>query len=182
MGAAWSIVPWAAILFVVLVTLACVGGVMWRSCRGLSNVKQGLSLSVWICSISSIWLVVLVTTVGRPAYGARDQFLNLVPFRTIANELATGGLLHWMNLIANVGLFIPVGFFLTAALNRTRVAFLVSLVVSFSVEVVQYLTAVGSADVDDVILNSLGAGVGIFAYRLLDSTTGISAWRAPSGT
>lgn len=36
--------------------------------------------------------------------------------------------------------------------------------VSFAIEIIQYIFAIGIADSDDIILNSTGAGIGILLY------------------
>lgn len=100
--------------------------------------------------------------------------LNLVPFVTIhryvfhADAFATG---TWaINLFGNVGVFIPYGLLLPFLLPRCRSLprmlgmFLAGL---FLAELLQLLLRVGSFDVDDFILNSLGACCGYAIFVML---------------
>jgi glycopeptide antibiotics resistance protein len=69
------------------------------------------------------------------------------------------------NLIGNVILFMPLPVIL-ALMSRLkgRKIFFVCLLTSISIEIVQYVLGIGIMDVDDVILNSLGAALGLWAY------------------
>lgn len=95
-----------------------------------------------------------------------SRHANLTPFREIARSLTNSepgyGLLNfWGNIVA----FVPVGVLaLLALLGSRRQATLVALAggtaLSAILEISQY--GVGrSADVDDVILNAIGVGLGV---------------------
>lgn len=90
--------------------------------------------------------------------------LNLTPFVTIKNQLR-----HlpaaWAvrNLAGNVLCFVPFGFLLPLAHRHLRTFFRVMLVAALficAIEVFQYVTCLGSCDVDDLILNLLGCLAG----------------------
>ena len=71
------------------------------------------------------------------------------------------------NIIGNVVGFVPFGYILPVITNRLRSGFLIVLSgfsLSFLVEVIQLVTRVGCFDVDDLILNTLGAAAGYFAF------------------
>ncbi|WP_324893171.1 VanZ family protein [Paenibacillus sp.] len=104
--------------------------------------------------------------------GASDYRWNLVPFDTIhryvfhASAFTTG---QWaVNVLGNVGVFIPYGLLLPALLRRCRkfpgmmATFLAGL---FVAELLQLVLRVGSFDVDDFILNALGASFGYVIFR-----------------
>lgn len=96
--------------------------------------------------------------------------LNLIPFKTILSELAgTNPLVgsedrlavSVLNLLGNLFLYIPVGFFLSM-MSKTKnfsSALLISIAVSCSIEILQYIAG-RSADIDDVILHTIGAASG----------------------
>lgn len=102
---------------------------------------------------------------------------NLVPFRTIRAQLAQLGessaiaRFAFRNLAGNVVLFVPLGLFLPALWQRQR-RFGVFLATTSGgillVELIQLFTTLGSLDVDDLILNVLGACLGHGLMRLLD--------------
>lgn len=65
-----------------------------------------------------------------------------------------------LNLLGNMILFIPIGFFL----SRKRFLKLVvgSLLLTVFIETVQLFTLKGSFDIDDILLNVMGAIIGYF--------------------
>ena len=92
------------------------------------------------------------------------SYLNLTPFVTIKSQLR-----HlpapWAvrNLVGNVLCFIPFGLLLPLAHRHLRTFFrvmLLALVMICAIEVFQYVTCLGSCDVDDLILNLLGCLAG----------------------
>lgn len=125
---------------------------------------------------------------GRTAYETSAELtygqlmasnVNLVPFRSI------GILLHaaqyyreqlgsdyyvWFavkNIGGNLVLFVPLGLFLPALWQRQRKYWLFLLTVAGAiclVEVTQLLTLLGSLDIDDLILNTVGATLGYLLW------------------
>ena len=104
---------------------------------------------------------------------------NIVPFHTINQYLFHTDRYNtdiWVkNLFGNIILFIPLGVCIPTLNKRfMRVVPFTLLIIGiiFSVELIQMVTRVGSFDVDDIILNTFGAliGMGITAcvYRVLD--------------
>ena len=93
---------------------------------------------------------------------------NYIPFKEIL-RYDFGGRLFVKNIIGNVLLFIPYGFFATlyADIKKGRSAFLLVFLASLSIECTQLM--IGRIfDVDDIILNVLGGMLGFFLYRALD--------------
>lgn len=100
---------------------------------------------------------------------------NLIPFSTILPQLLGYrelGLHLWViNLIGNVGAFVPLGFFLAYFVPRLRrMASLVTVavVIVLTAELLQLGTNVGIFDIDDVILNAFGCYLGYLVFRRLD--------------
>ena len=107
---------------------------------------------------------------------AGNYNLNIVPLKTIKMYLAmlrrtTNQYLFvhaLVNLAGNVILFVPLGFFLPNIWEKKRSPITVLLIVTIVivlVELVQYVTLLGSCDVDDLLLNLLGAMVGYIIWR-----------------
>lgn len=93
---------------------------------------------------------------------------NLILFQEIQrfwNHREQLGWIAYANLVGNVVIFIPYGFFMPMA-SRYR-SFFQTLFYSFGfsllVELFQLVTKVGSFDVDDLLLNTIG---GILGYLL----------------
>ena len=109
---------------------------------------------------------------GRVAAEERVYRYNLIPFLEIRRfwiyREQLGVLAVFSNIFGNVIGFIPYGFILPVIAHKCRSGFFIILSgfsLSLVVEVVQLVTKVGCFDVDDLILNTLGAaiGYGIFA-------------------
>lgn len=97
---------------------------------------------------------------------------NLIPLKTIRQQLRLleGGAFvrfAFVNLVGNVVMFIPMGL-LPGIWEKQRkfgrYVLTVALVIA-SIEVLQLLTMLGSADIDDWLLNVLGAVIGFELWR-----------------
>ena len=112
---------------------------------------------------------------GRVAEAEREYRYNLVPFVEIRRfwiyREQLGVFALFTNLIGNVLGFIPYGFILPVIHNGLRSGFLIILSgfgLSLCVETIQLVTKVGCFDVDDLILNTLGAALGYLAFAVCD--------------
>lgn len=114
--------------------------------------------------------VIVVMTVYMPFHegigwwqgeGARYLNANLIPLRTIRLYLAsTPSQTVAVQLLGNVLLFVPLGFFLAyGGKQKFLKVFAIGAAIGVLVEALQFFVG-GSVDVDDVILNSLGGVVG----------------------
>ena len=76
------------------------------------------------------------------------------------------------NIGGNVVGFMPYGFILPVITRRRRSGFLIILsgfCISLTVEVIQLVTKVGSFDVDDIILNTLGVALGYLFFYICNA-------------
>ncbi len=99
---------------------------------------------------------------------AASYGVNVVPFREIT-RYKIGSNLFVYNVIGNIAVFIPFGIFLNYILKSKKVIYtlLIAIIVSLTAELIQY--KIGRAfDVDDVLLNTLGAGIGYLFYRFIE--------------
>jgi glycopeptide antibiotics resistance protein len=106
---------------------------------------------------------------------------NLIPLKTIKRYIMNRNHINsniWINnLLGNIVLFIPLGIFipiLNKRLLETKLFISTILIALFCVELVQMLTKVGTFDIDDVILNSLGAMIGLVLTKLFIKIGGFS--------
>ncbi|MGN0335245.1 MAG: VanZ family protein [Lachnospiraceae bacterium] len=106
---------------------------------------------------------------GR-APGRGEYRYNLIPFHEIERfwkYRSILGIHSFYNLVGNVLCFVPAGFFVPILRTRRRrvcYTFCVVFQMSLLIELIQLVTKVGSFDVDDIILNTLG---GLLGYCLL---------------
>lgn len=103
--------------------------------------------------------------------------LNIMPFRTIRlfGRLLVPPVRPYFvraalrNLLGNIFLFVPLGYFLPDLCPRLRkfwVTFLSATIIVAVVELTQLVLMVGTCDIDDLMLNVLGASMGYGLYRL----------------
>ncbi len=103
-----------------------------------------------------------------------DYRYNLMPFREIRRYIIyrrqIGPWRVFWNLLGNIIGFVPYGALLPA-MQKKRMGFFKVALLSFEltlfIEVSQLILRVGSCDVDDMILNTLGGCIGYGIYRLV---------------
>lgn len=118
-----------------------------------------------------LWMVMLVLylnamyiTIGVPnfQYITWDPTLNLIPFQDFSHSNIIG-------MILNIVMFAPLGFLLPAYFERYRQwhrTLAAGLITSLLVEMIQLFTF-RATDVDDLLMNTLGAVVGFLAAKLV---------------
>ena len=120
-----------------------------------------------------VYFLLLSDGFGRTIPHDRIHY-NLIPFveimRFIKYRETIGFFNVMINLVGNVMAFIPFGALIRWVINRsvrwyhvTGYTFLFSL----SVELLQLVAKVGSFDVDDLFLNTLGGLIGFWVYYVL---------------
>lgn len=100
---------------------------------------------------------------------------NLIPFKTIGEYfLRFDGFRLTDPFLGNILAFVPFGFFVSSLFRRMgtlgRIVF-ASFILSLSVEVLQFLFRVGAFDVDDLLVNALGGGLGYCLYSIISKST-----------
>lgn len=101
--------------------------------------------------------------------------LNLEPFHTIRLFLKILSTQAYsstavINLGGNVIMFIPLGFFLPRVFPPLREflrTILATALIITAVELTQLFTLLGSCDIDDLILNVMGAAMGYGIHKLI---------------
>ena len=117
-------------------------------------------------SISSVTNRIALYHLWEDDYGFHP--LNLIPFHTIRMQLRDHGTRSMLNLVANVAAFLPLGMLFPCSFPKTdrlwRVLIL-SMLFSVGIELFQLVTYTGSCDIDDVLLNTVGALLGYGVYN-----------------
>ncbi len=149
---------------------------------GIRRVRPTASREVLlaVCVMYGIGLV-SQTLLPHGYYGVEDwrvyaqtitssqHSLNVVPFRTIwgyafthNDQVSDWGSVATMNLLANVLLFMPLGFLMPLVrrgATTLRHALVIGAATAFAIEGVQFFIG-RSADIDDLLLNVLGVLIG----------------------
>ena len=110
--------------------------------------------------------------IGVNSYFSEEHMsmINIVPFKTIfgyfqrlMNHTINTDIVV-RNLFVNLVLFLPMGMAVPVLFEKKINKFwkfLLFIVIStFAIEIIQFLTMRGTADIDDIILNSLGGCIG----------------------
>jgi glycopeptide antibiotics resistance protein len=122
------------------------------------------------------WLLGAFAFTLRPAHPLPGQIVtdNAIPFATMRIYLDNLDSSFWVSqAVGNVLLLLPVGLFGPLALpclGRWWRVIIVALLISASIELAQLFVPERSADVDDVMLNVVGALLGywlLVGFRLL---------------
>ena len=145
-----------------------------------SNRKRIIKILFIIYCITLFFILFL--------YGARtgNQFnlkvfskehfekINLIPFKTLLgfidriNNSTINTSIVVQNVLANLLMFIPMGMALPVLFkdkfNKLWKILIFIICFIFIVEIIQFLTFCGSADIDDLILNTIG---GIIGYGII---------------
>ncbi|QNU65697.1 VanZ family protein [Ruminiclostridium herbifermentans] len=117
-------------------------------------------------------LLLAYLTLASQYYGREVEHssINIIPLRTIIEYSTSGYNVKAIttNLLGNIAAFMPMGFLLPivfSKLNRMRKVIYVSFISALLIELMQYILRVGASDIDDVILNILGAVLGYWIMR-----------------
>ncbi|MBO4653718.1 MAG: VanZ family protein [Lachnospiraceae bacterium] len=127
---------------------------------------------IWLGILFVLYLAILIFVLFfSPEFGRTQgnvHGLNLVPFREIKRFYkgteSLSNSLFWRNVVGNIIAFFPMGLLVALlAPKRPYCVFALAIVyLSCAVaEILQYVFNVGSFDIDDVILNTLGGFIGI---------------------
>lgn len=96
---------------------------------------------------------------------------NFVPLKTITMYIRYADRLNsFENIVGNIIIFMPFGFlvpFTWKSNHGVGLIFALGFLFSMGVELTQLISGFGAFDVDDLILNTLGAILGYFVYKIV---------------
>lgn len=98
--------------------------------------------------------------------------INLIPFQSIFEYMTNKHFNIWiafMNVVGNIVIFIPLGLYLQIYKKNKKILNSVAIagMTSLCVEIIQYIAGIGYTDIDDIILNTFGALLGILIYKMM---------------
>lgn len=132
--------------------------------------KHGFVLLILYLVLLTYYLF-FAEAMGRTPGSREDYSYNLILFKEIRRFIMHRDILGYkavvLNIFGNVVAFMPFGFILPEVwdqLNRWYTITVLGFLFSLSVETAQLLSRVGSFDVDDLLLNTIGAMIGYFAF------------------
>lgn len=154
-----------------MIVLTCVVLILLRVAYLIRNKKklvfhQDLTMLMFIVYILCLFQIVTTQDVSG------EHGINITLFKELT-RYELGSRLFYRNVIGNIALFIPFGFFTSfyLKLEKKRFVLFLTMLVSFVIEFIQ-LNIGRAFDVDDIILNVVGGFIGYLIYRILDKLFG----------
>ena len=110
------------------------------------------------------WIILLKTQFSFSALG-HYRSVNLIPF---AGSVVINGKVDLDEILNNFIVFIPVGLYLGMLMPKSSPLRKIAPIFGLSLlyEVIQFIFAIGTSDITDLIMNTLGGAAGIFLVFL----------------
>ena len=138
-------------------------------------VNKKRNINIWIAFL--VYLLILCYVLffggmfGRTEHSGEYRY-NLTLFQEIGRYYGIGirfgrWWLFILNVIGNIAVFVPFGIFVPTLFLRCKNIFLtvlLALQMSLTVELIQLVAQVGSFDVDDILLNTIGGLLGYLIW------------------
>lgn len=164
------------VIIVVFITFLKIVALKLKNELVFTNVVLGISQVIY--SLLLVKTAVLPITVGAEEFLGIDfeikQGIQITPCATIVKAIRYG---NWIQIIGNIILLIPLPIFISISKENIsrKVLLVIAVCSSISIEILQLVLNIASrynnhvADIDDVILNVIGAGVVIlFIHPICD--------------
>lgn len=154
---------WPVIIIITVISCSLRIGYLIKNKADFCFYKELFTL-VFILYVMCLFEVV---TLQDNNYGLS----NFIPFKEIF-RYQIGSRLFIKNIVGNILLFLPYGYFASYYLDNKKLwpTALLTIIVSFTIETVQ-LKIGRTFDVDDIILNTCGGIIGGFIYSLSESVS-----------
>lgn len=138
--------------------------------KKITLARQFPYFLVGVCVVvilaATILVFIAINVMDGQGIMAVEHSLNIIPFKSITGTWLMSERKKITQIIANVLMFVPLGFILPVAFKKIRIWGRTSICVilfSFSIEFIQYFIG-RSADIDDLMLNTLGGILGYLIY------------------
>ena len=154
-----------------MIVLSCVVLISIRLTYLIKN-KQKFSIGNEMMMLTFIVYVLCLFQIVTSGDVSGVHGINVTLFKELT-RYQIGSRLFYRNIVGNIIMFIPFGFFTSfyLKLDKKRIIFYLTLIVSVVIEFIQL--KIGRAfDVDDIILNMVGGMLGYYLYRLVDRIFG----------
>ena len=144
--------------------------IIWKTVgkhiRANSDKQKIWKLSNSLLVIGTVGIILIATLSSRSGSGTE---VILIPFYSFVEAKIQPE--RYRSMLMNVFLFFPLGLSLPYALPekwkcKRLISILFALVLSTSVEFIQYSYQLGRAEIDDIFCNTLGCAIGSISYAM----------------
>ncbi len=162
---------WFLVVTVCLIFLSSLLGAITQTGKRKKLFLQG---GQWVLFVYYLYILSMLLFFGGlfQIYRTYQGEFQLVPFHTIDSYISfyrsTGSYISLYNLLGNVIIMMPLGYFMPTLFSKMEnFAFFIPFagIMALSVEFIQWKTGTGIGDIDDSILNFLGAVIAYFLTR-----------------
>lgn len=160
----------SAWLYILILTVLFSGLIKYLSSRGLTRNYKSSRHGFFNGGILALSLagILALTLCGREWDGRPGSRFQLIPFWSYWRTFFQGDEGLGIQIVNNILLFIPFGFSLPLnfpGFRRVRNTVLASGLLSLTVELIQGFTGLGLCEIDDMIGNTLGGGIGVWIWN-----------------
>ena len=133
--------------------------------REAMKERQRTAILFALYGLILVWIVLLKMAFSPEdiAMLRAERSVNWIPF----HDAAEVGRFRQKEMILNVIIFIPLGIWLKMFAFSSRRVLSLGFISSLTLELFQFLFAIGASDTTDLLTNTLGTAVGLCLYALL---------------
>lgn len=155
----------SAWLYILILTIVLFCLMIYLRKRGLTRRYRNTAQAVLFGGIMALSLagILALTLCGREWDSRMESRFSFIPFWSYWRTFTQGDEGLGIQIVNNILLFIPFGFALPLNFPRfekLRYTILAAALLSLAVELIQGFTGLGLCEIDDVMGNTLGAGIG----------------------
>jgi len=146
--------------------------------------KQNLSSSKRIKVILIVYTIVIIyfmffgfgrLQISNSLHEYRFQIIPTGIPLWFPKHLSLDTLKLWVFSLGNLLVFVPFGLLISMIFGTKYYKFISIFLISIlSLEILQMITYLGSFDIEDIIINSLGASIGFFSYKIGNKSKSVS--------
>ena len=162
------IIEFSSLILLVITFLYLGISTIYKYIKNISTNYKSEILNLFLF-LSILFIISLTLFPIRLGYKFEGfKVLNIVPFKIILKMIFEYPLEQFIyNVIGNIVLFIPFGFFIYIKFEKNKTKTLLAvLIMTLGIEFIQGFIPYRFCDIDDIILNTFGGLIGIITYNV----------------
>ena len=168
----WLLIMTGFLAFWTLLMVLLCRSVPVEQSRNTALLQSSVSRNKLVFALNLALMLVGLTIILMVTFVRRESSVHkviLIPLRVLFGQKAPGD--YWQVTIMNIVLYVPFACGLCIVLGKkkphpVRGTVLICFILAFAVEAFQYVLGSGTAEADDVLVNTFGAFLGTVPYML----------------